>query len=36
MSTNAELHKVIDRWHKRASQVQDAHYDSGNSRCALW
>lgn len=30
MSVNIELHKVIEHWHKRASQVQDAHYDSGN------
>lgn len=35
MSTNIELHKVIDSWHKRASQVQDAHYDSG-SLCNKW
>lgn len=30
MSVNIELHKVIDSWHKRASQVQNAHYDSGS------
>ena len=30
MSINIELHKVIDSWHIRASQVQDAHYDAGN------
>lgn len=35
MSTNIELHKVIDSWHKRAAQVQDAHYDSG-SLCNKW
>ncbi|GMQ87384.1 MAG: hypothetical protein BMS9Abin08_0585 [Gammaproteobacteria bacterium] len=24
-----ELHKVIEDWHERARQVQNAHYDSG-------
>lgn len=30
MSLDEELHKVIDDWHKRSDQVQNAHYDSGN------
>ncbi|TQV73771.1 SLATT domain-containing protein [Aliikangiella marina] len=29
-NVDAQLHEVINLWHKRASSVQDAHYAAGN------
>ena len=30
MTVEQELHQIIEDWHNRSSQIQEAHYEAGN------